>query len=169
MNIENINEMSDDIFIDNFKNIFEKTPLLAKVTFSHKPFKDKAHLIETFINQFENLDLISKKKIINNHPDLGEKIKINNNLTDLSKNEQKNAGLDNCTKEEYSLFQKMNNEFKLKFDIPFIFAVKGSNKKIIIEEFKKRLINADIDKEFHESVKQVKKIALFRLEDNVND
>ena len=61
MNIENINKMSDDIFIDYFKNIFEKTPLLAKVTFSHKPFKDKAHLIETFINQFENLDPISKK------------------------------------------------------------------------------------------------------------
>ena len=169
MNIENINKMSDDIFIDYFKNIFEKTPLLAKVTFSHKPFKNKAHLIETFINQFENLDPISKKKIINNHPDLGEKIKINNNLTDLSKNEQKNAGLDNCTKEEYSLFQKMNNEFKLKFDIPFIFAVKGSNKKIIIEEFKRRLKNDDINKEFNESIKQVKKIAYLRLEDIVNE
>ena len=169
MNIENINEMSDDIFIDNFKNIFEKTPLLAKVTFSHKPFKDKAHLIETFINQFENLDLISKKKIINNHPDLGEKIKINNNLTDLSKNEQKNVGLDNCTEEEYSFFQKMNNDFKSKFDIPFIFAVKGSNKNIIIEEFKRRLMNESIDIEFNESVKQVKKIAKFRLEDIIHE
>ena len=169
MNIEDINKMSDEIFISSFKNIFEKTPLLAKVTLSHKPFKNKAHLIETFINQFENLDLISKKKIINNHPDLGEKIKINNNLTDLSKNEQKNAGLDNCTKEEYSFFQKMNNEFKSKFDIPFIFAVKGSNKNIIIEEFKRRLMNENIDIEFNESIKQVKKIAKFRLEDMIHE
>ena len=91
------------------------------------------------------------------------------NLTDLSKNEQKNAGLDNCTKEEYSFFQKMNNEFKLKFDIPFIFAVKGSNKNIIIEEFKRRLMNENIDIEFNESIKQVKKIATFRLEDNIDD
>ena len=111
MDIEDINKMSDNIFNDFFKDIFEKTPLLAKVTLSHKPFKNKAHLIETFINQFENLDIISKKKIIKNHPDLGEKIKINNNLTDLSKNEQKNVGLANCTEEEYSFFQKMNNEF----------------------------------------------------------
>ena len=169
MNIEDINKMSDDIFIDYFKNIFEKTHLLAKLTFSHKPFKNKAHLIDTFINQFEKLDSTSKKKIIKNHPDLGEKIKINDNLTDLSKNEQKNAGLDNCTHEEYSFFQKMNNEFKLKFDIPFIFAVKGSNKNIIIEEFKKRLINENIDIEFNESITQVKKIAKFRLEDIIDE
>ena len=83
--------------------------------------------------------------------------------------EQKNAGLDNCTLEEYSFFQKMNNEFKLKFDIPFIFAVKGSNKNIIIEEFKKRLMNENIDIEFNESIKQVKKIANFRLEDIIDD
>ena len=31
MNIKDINQMSDDIFIDYFKNIFEKTPILAKL------------------------------------------------------------------------------------------------------------------------------------------
>ena len=169
MNIEDINKMSDDIFVNSFKNIFEKTPLLAKLTLSNKPFKDKIHLIDTFIIQFENLDSASKKKIIRNHPDLGERIKINDNLTDLSKNEQKNAGLDNCTHEEYSFFHKMNNEFKLKFDIPFIFAVKGSNKSLIIEEFKKSLMNENIDNELNESIKQVKKIAKFRLEDIIDD
>jgi len=169
MNIKVINNISDDVFVDYFKNIFEKTPLLAKLVVSKKPFKNKTHLIDIFMKEFDNLDIISKKKIIKKHPDLGSRIEISENLTKLSKNEQENAGLDKCTPEEYDFFHKMNNEFKLKFDIPFIFAVKGSNKKIIIEEFKKRLINADIDKEFHESVKQVKKIALFRLEDNVND
>ena len=169
MHIKDINQMSDDIFVDYFKNIFEKTPLLAKLVLSNKPFKDKTHLIDTFIKKFEDLDVRSKKEIIKKHPDLGSKLKIKNNLTMLSKKEQENAGLNKCSPEEYEFFHKMNNEFKLKFDIPFIFAVKVSNKKIIIEEFKKRLINADIDKEFHESVKQVKKIALFRLEDNVND
>ena len=61
----------------------------------------------------------------------------------------------------------MNNEFKLKFDIPFIFAVKGSNKIKIIQEFKRRLINNDIGNEIEESIKQVKKIALFRLDELV--
>ena len=169
MNIQDINKMSDDIFIDFFKNIFEKTPLLAKHSLSHKPFKDKKHLINIFISEFKNLDNISKKRIINNHADLGNKIKINDNLTSLWKNEQKNAGLNNCTLEEYSFFNKMNNEFKLKFDIPFIFAVKGSNKNLIIEEFKRRLLNDDINEELNESIKQVKKIVNFRLEDIINE
>tara|TARA_Y100000590_G_scaffold127446_1_gene145727 strand:- start:892 stop:1404 length:513 start_codon:yes stop_codon:yes gene_type:complete len=169
MNINDINQMTDDIFIECFKNIFEKTPLIAKLALAKKPFKSKKFLINIFINEFENLDHISKKKIIKNHPDLGNKIKVMDNLTNLSKNEQKNAGLNMCTEEEYSLFSKMNNEFKLKFDIPFIFAVKGSNKEIIIEEFKKRLINDDINKEINESIKQVKKIAYFRLEEIVDE
>ena len=169
MNIKDINKMSDDVFVDYFKNIFEKTPLLSKLSLSNKPFENKKHLIDTFMTEFENLDIISKKKIIKNHPDLGNKLQINDNLTNLSKDEQKNVGLDNCSTEEYACFNKMNNEFKLKFDIPFIFAVKGSTKKIIIEEFKRRLINEDINKEFDESVKQVKKIAFFRLEDSINE
>ena len=169
MNIKVINNMSDDVFVDYFKNIFEKTPLIAKLVLSKKPFKDKKHLMDIFIKEFENLDKISKKKIIKKHPDLGSKIEINENLTKLSKNEQENAGLDKCTPEEYDFFHKMNNEFKLKFDIPFIFAVKGSNKKIIIEEFKKRLANDNINAEFDESIKQVKKIANFRLEDVFNE
>ena len=169
MKVNDINQMTDDTFVEYFKNIFEKTPLIAKLSVAKKPFKSKKNLIDIFINEFENLDHMSKKKIIKNHPDLGNKIKVMNNLTNLSKNEQKNAGLNMCNEKEYSLFSKMNNEFKLKFDIPFIFAVKGSNKQIIIKEFKKRLINDDVDKEINESVKQVKKIAYYRLEEIVDE
>ena len=169
MNIKDINQMSDDIFIDYFKNIFEKTPLLAKLALSNKPFKDKKHLIEIFMISFDNLDIISKKVIIKKHPDLGKKLKIDNNLTTLSRNEQEKAGLNNCTEEEYKFFNKMNNEFKLKFDIPFIFAVKGANKTEIITEFKRRLNNIDTKKEFEESIKQVKKIAFFRLDEIIDE
>ena len=56
MNINDINEMSDDMFIDCFKNIFEKTPLIANLSLSKKPFKDKKHLIDVFMNEFEKLD-----------------------------------------------------------------------------------------------------------------
>ena len=87
----------------------------------------------------------------------------------MSKNEQKNAGLDNCTQEEYEFFEKMNKDFKLKFDIPFIFAVKGANKIAIINEFIRRLKNNDIENELRESIKQVKKIAFFRLNELIDE
>ena len=87
----------------------------------------------------------------------------------MSKNEQKNAGLDNCTEEEFSLFNQLNNQFKSKFGLPFIFAVKGKNKSIIIEEFKRRLQNDNIEKELEESIRQVKQIANFRLNEIVDE
>ena len=87
----------------------------------------------------------------------------------MSKNEQKNADLDNCTEEEFLFFNKMNNDFKSKFGIPFIFAVKGSNKNNIIEEFKRRLLNSNIEDELEESIRQVKKIAFFRLDEIIDD
>ena len=169
MKINDINNMSSDIFINTFKDIFEKTISISVLSEKKRPFKSKDHLIEVFLNVFENLNLDDKKIIINNHPDLGDKLKINDDLTDMSKNEQKNAGLDNCSKEEYIFFEKMNKEFKLKFNIPFIYAVKGSNKTSIINEFQRRLENDNIEDEIQESIKQVKKIAYFRLDEIIDE
>ena len=169
MKIIDINNMSSDIFINTFKNIFEKTEFIAVLSEKKRPFNNKKNLIDTFMFQFDNFKHEEKINIIKNHPDLGNKLKINNNLTEMSKKEQKNAGLDNCTEEEYLLFSKMNNEFKLKFDIPFIFAVKGANKTEIITEFNRRLNNIDTKKEFEESIKQVKKIAFFRLDEIIDE
>ena len=169
MKIKNINTLSIDNFIDTFKNIFEKTELIAVLSEKKRPFSNKNNLIDTFMIEFDNLKDEEKKNIIKNHPDLGNKLKIKNNLTEMSINEQKNAGLDNCTEEEYIFFSKKNNEFKLKFDLPFIFAVKGANKTEIITEFKRRLNNIDTKKEFEESIKQVKKIAFFRLDEIIDE
>jgi len=169
MRIKDVNEMSSDIFINNFKNIFEKTSSIALSTEKMRPFTNKNHLIETFINEFDKLTKENIKNIIRNHPDLGNRFKINNDMTEMSQNEQKNAGLDNCTEEEFMLFNQLNNEFKSKFNIPFIFAVKGQNKTLIIEEFERRLQNDNIEEELKESVNQVKQIANFRLNEIVDE
>ena len=87
----------------------------------------------------------------------------------MSKKEQRNVGLDSCTEDEFLLFKKMNDEYKLKFSIPFIFAVKGANKSIIIDEFKRRLKNENTELEIEESIKQVKKIAKFRLDEIIDE
>jgi len=169
MKVSDVNIMSSDIFINNFKDVFENTPTIAVITEKMRPFENKNHLIKTFLNEFDKLTVNNKKNIIKNHPDLGNKFKINNDLTEMSINEQKNVGLENCTEEEFFLFKQLNHEFKSKFDIPFIFAVKGKNISIIIEEFKKRLQNDNIEKEVEESIKQVKQIANFRLNEIVDE
>ena len=168
MNINYINNLNVFNFIEIFKNIFEKTELITKQAENLRPFKNKEHMINSFLLIFDSLDLKRKLLIIKSHPDLGEKIRVNQSLTKLSQEEQSLAGLGDCTEEEFKLFNQLNSSFKLKFDIPFIFAVRGKNKEAIIEEFKSRINNSDIDSEIDISIEQVKRIALLRLEELID-
>ena len=169
MNINHINNLNFSNFIEIFKNIFEKTDSIANQAENLRPFKNKNDLIDNFFYIFNSLNLETKLQIINNHPDLGDKIKINEGLTKLSQEEQSLAGLKDCTEEEFKLFNQLNTSFKLKFNIPFIYAVRGKTKDNIINEFKNRLANSDVNSEIDISIEQVKRIALLRLGDLIDD
>jgi len=169
MNIYDINNLSDKIFIETFKNIFEKTKSITLKAENLRPYKSRKHMIDIFLLVFDSLNLKNKLQIINKHPDLADKIKINQGLTKLSHEEQSLAGLKDCTEGEFRLFNELNSSFKLKFKIPFIYAVRGKNKSDIINEFKSRLINSDINSEIDISIEQVKRIALLRLEVLIDD
>ena len=168
MNIDDINSLYVSNFIETFKNIFEKTESITKKAENLRPYKNKSDMIDNFLLIFDSLNLKKKLQIINKHPDLGDKIKINQGLTKLSQEEQSLAGLQDCTEEEFKLFNQLNTSFKLKFNIPFIYAVRGKNKDDIINEFKSRLTNSDINSEIDISIEQVKRIALLRLEELID-
>jgi len=70
--------------------------------------------------------------------------------------------LDICSKEEFLEFEKLNFDYEKKFKFPFIIAVKGKNKNQILDNFRERIKN-NYEIEFNEAKSQVKKIALFRL------
>jgi len=97
--------------------------------------------------------------ILNAHPELA----VEKKLTEDSKKEQSGASLNNCTVEEFNEFKKLNNEYKKKFNFPFIIAVAGLNKDQILDKFRIRIKN-DINEEFEEAKKQVKKIATIRMD-----
>ena len=168
MNIDEINNLQASNFIGIFKNIFEKTESVTIEAENIRPYKNKEHMIESFLIIFDSLNLTKKLEIINNHPDLGDKVKINHGLTKLSQEEQSLAGLNGCTEDEFKLFNKLNTSFKLKFNIPFIYAVRGKNKRDILNEFQSRLINSDINSEIEISIEQVKRIAFLRLEELID-
>jgi len=161
--INNINKLSEIQFIKLFANIFENSQFIAEALYEKKGdgFNDFENLTKKMMDIFENTTKEQKLKILNAHPDLANKTKVSS-LTDDSKKEQQNAGLDSCTKEEFDEFKKLNNLYKKKFKFPFIIAVKGKNKNEILNNFRQRISN-DIESEFLEAKKQVKKIATFRL------
>ncbi|MDC0152918.1 2-oxo-4-hydroxy-4-carboxy-5-ureidoimidazoline decarboxylase [Candidatus Pelagibacter sp.] len=156
--IDKFNKLSKTEFISIFGNIFEKTEWIAKRCYESKPYNNLDELILKMMKIFENTEKEKHLEILNSHPDLA----VEKKLTKDSKNEQKNASLNQCTDKEFIEFKKLNEEYKKKFGFPFIIAVKGKNKEEILNSFRQRITN-NINLEFEEAKKQVKKIASFRL------
>ena len=156
--VNKVNNLNKSDFISIFGNVFEKTERIAAQAYALKPFNNFEELFSKMMEIFENTNKENHIKILNDHPDLA----VERKLTDDSKNEQKNASLNQCTSEEFIEFKKLNEEYKKKFGFPFIIAVKGNNKEEILNSFRQRITN-NINLEFEEAKKQVKKIASFRL------
>ena len=138
--INKINKLPQSEFIKVFDNIFENARWMAEELYKQKPFEDFEELSSKMMDIFEMSSKEKKLKILNDHPDLGDKAKINL-LTPDSLKEQTSVGLDQCTKEEFSEFKKLNDDYK-KFGFPFILAVKGKNKIEILNNFRKNFKNS---------------------------
>ena len=157
--IDKFNKLSKTEFISIFGNIFEKTEWIAERCYESKPYNNLDELVSKMLKIFENIEKERHLEILNSHPDLA----VEKRLTEDSKNEQKNASLNQCNDEEFIEFKKLNEEYKKKFGFPFIIAVKKKNKEEILNSFRQRITN-NINLEFEEAKKQVKKIASFRLD-----
>ena len=96
------------------------------------------------------------------HPDLGTRAR----LTAASTGEQTGAGLDRLTPDEFDRLHELNTAYREKFGFPFLYAVKGSTKHDILVALEDRL-RATVDEEFAEALRQVSRIAWFRLRDAV--
>ena len=156
--IDTFNKLNKSEFLSIFGNVFEKTEWIAGKCYDSKPFNNVQELVNKMMEVFENSIKEKHLKILNSHPDLAVKKK----LTKESENEQANANLNQCTNEEFEEFNNLNKKYKKKFGFPFIIAVKGKNKDEILNSFRQRITN-NINSEFEEAKKQVKKIASFRL------
>jgi len=93
------------------------------------------------------------------HPDLGATLK----MSGASTGEQAGAGLDRLSPEAYKQLTELNATYREKFGFPFLFAVKGSTPAQILEALQSRLPR-DRATEFEEALRQVARIAWFRLE-----
>ena len=155
---KDLNAINENQFTSLFGSVFEKSEWIATETFKKKPFKNSQDLINKMIKIYESCSIEQIIVILNLHP----KLAIEKKLTSFSTKEQSGAELDKCSKEELVEFDRLNFDYEKKFKFPFIIAVKGKSKNQILENFKSRISN-NYKKEFQEAKKQVKKIALFRL------
>ena len=162
--VDKVNNLSKSDFISIFGNVFEKTSWISEKTYNLKPFLNFEALQKSFLSVYDKCNDKQYLEIFNSHPQLAiEKI-----MTEYSKKEQTQSKLDTCTKEELEELTKLNHDYKKKINFPFIIAVVGLNKKQILDSFRDR-IKKNIDEEFEEAKNQVKKIAIIRLNNIIDN
>lgn len=158
-----VNAMTPSAFIEAFGDVAEHSPWVAREAANGRPFASRDAMVRAFETAVRAANRDAQLKLIREHPDLATKAK----LTDDSTKEQAGAGLNTLTAEEFARFTALNEAYKTKFGFPFIFAVKGATKHMILQAFEDR-VNNDQETEFAAAIAQVCRIFRFRIEDRVS-
>jgi len=161
--IADVNAMAPKAFIEAFGDVAEHSPWVAREAQSFRPFANREEMALHFERALKSANRDAQIALIRAHPDLATKVK----LTEDSSREQAGAGLTSLTPEEFARFTDLNTRYRERFGFPFIFAVKGATKHMILESFAARVGN-DPEQEFAMAITQVCRIFRFRLEDRVS-
>lgn len=160
MTLEQLNASSRDEFVAALGSIFEDSPWAARRAWRQRPFMSVEALHRAMVTEVSASSRDEQLALLRAHPDLGTRAR----MTPASTGEQAGAGLDRLTPDEFDRLQQLNAAYREKFGFPFLFAVKGSTKHDVLAALEARLPAAP-DAEFEEALRQVYRIAWFRLQD----
>jgi 2-oxo-4-hydroxy-4-carboxy-5-ureidoimidazoline decarboxylase len=156
MNIEEINTLPHAAFIDALGWIFERSPWVAERAWWRRPFKSLEALHTAMMDEVERATLEEQLELLRAHPEVGSRA----NLSTASAAEQTAAGLDGQAPD--AQLRQLNAQYRERFGHPFLFAVKGASRNEIVQALQERL-NASPEEEFREGLRQVRRIAWFRI------
>lgn len=163
MSIRDVNAMSPAEFVAAFGDVAEHSPWVAREAQSFRPFANREEMAHRFETALRSANRDAQLALIRAHPDLATRAK----LTEDSSKEQAGAGLNTLTADEFFRFTDLNTRYRERFGFPFIFAVKGATKHMILDSFAAR-VNNDPEQEFAMAIAQVCRIFRFRIEDRVS-
>ena len=161
--IGELNQVSEAEFVQRLGAVFEETPAISRRVWGDRPFVDGADLHQKMAAVVQTMNLDEQLALIRAHPDLGSRVK----MAATSVQEQAGAGLSQLTPEEYGRFQALNLAYREKFGFPFVMAVKGQTKAILLAAFEVRLENSK-DLEIQQALSEITQIARFRLNDLID-
>ncbi len=163
MTIEALNSIGREDFVNTVGWVFEESPWVAERAWNSRIFEDADSLHQAMVEQVEAASREQQLALLRAHPDLGTRARV----SATSGAEQAGAGLDQLTPPEFERLERLNTAYRDKFGFPFLFAVKGSTKHDILRALEQRL-EEDPEQEYREALRQVYRIARFRIEDSIS-
>ncbi len=162
MTVAELSVLPQNQFVEALGWICEGSPWVAERAWTHRPFTSSDDIHAAMVAAVQSAARDEQLALLRAHPDLGSRAR----MSDASIGEQAGAGLDRLTPEEYTRLQNLNKQYCEKFGFTFLFAVRGNTKHDILEALECRIASTTED-ELQEALRQVYRIASFRLQDVV--
>lgn len=165
--LDGINAFDRTVFVAAFGEVFEHSPWVAERAWEARPFDSVDGLHRAMMRAMQAAAPVEQLTLIRAHPQLAGKAAIAGDLTAASAHEQRGAGLDQCSPEEFAQLHAFNTAYEDKFGFPFIVAVRGHTRATILAEMQRRLSHG-LEEERAEALRQIARIARFRLDDLIS-
>ena len=159
MTLDELNDCDRPRFVEAIGWVFENSPWVAERAWARRPFASVDELHEAMTFEVERAPQQEQLALLRAHPDLGTRAR----MSATSAAEQSEAGFDRMHPAEFERLQRLNAAYSRKFGFPFLFAVKGSTAEHVLAALEERF-PATPDVELEEALRQVARIARFRLE-----
>lgn len=168
MTLDQLNHLDHAAFVATLGGIFEHSPWVAERVVAQRPFAGVGALHEAMCAVVDAASAAEQLALIRAHPQLAGKAAVRKELTAASLSEQQGAGLDQCTPEQFARITALNDAYHRRFGFPFILAVRGHTRDSIIAAMAERIDNPP-EHEHDQALRQIARIARFRLADLIQD
>jgi 2-oxo-4-hydroxy-4-carboxy-5-ureidoimidazoline decarboxylase len=162
MTLAGLNASDRGTFVEAIGWAFEQSPWVAERAWEQRPFATLDALHDAMVAVVAAASVDEQLALLRAHPDLGARTQMSH----ASQREQTGVGLDTLSRDELARLRALNMAYREKFGFPFLYAVKGSTRHDILNALERRL-SAPRDAEHQEALRQVYRIARFRLEEVV--
>jgi 2-oxo-4-hydroxy-4-carboxy-5-ureidoimidazoline decarboxylase len=164
--LEELNARDRAGFVEAIGWVFEQSPWVADRAWEQRPFATLERLHDAMTSIVAGASAEEQLALLRAHPDLGVARVQAAHMSAASRREQADAGLDAERSDELDRLRVLNAAYREKFGFPFLYAVKGSTTRDILNALERRLTSMR-DAEHREALRQVSCIARFRLEEAV--
>lgn len=118
ISLSDLNAADEADFVAALANVVEYSPWIAGQLAAKRPFAGINQLHAALMAAIQSAEPEVQLALIRAHPDLANKTQRAAGLTAESTDEQNSAGLDRLSEAEYAAFERVNNAYRDKFDIP---------------------------------------------------
>jgi OHCU decarboxylase len=165
-----LNAMPTEDAVALLGGVFEQSPWIVAQTWTEAPFASVEDLHRALVATVQAAPVERQLALIRAHPDLVGRAAREGTLTRESTAEQRAAGLgpDDLSDDDMVAFANLNAAYQEKFTFPFVICARENRKASILAGFVTRLPN-DAATERETAMKEIARIAWFRLHDLVHD